>query len=316
MAIKGISEKRMFYRAWKFRIGNKKNGNPNAVDYFIPPPEIAEQFAAIYGDKPKVLNIMLLGNTQEENIPQFMKKHGSGGLKCIGDNETGEKQDKVNGNQSRECNPKDPWCKDCKPKAKLNFVIMELPGIGVCQIDTSSYNSIVFLNNTFDVIRRMTGDNAAFVPLILKLVPHTGKVTQNGKTFDKVVYCMILDIPGKIGDFIEQYGWRANRPANGIDGLVLTETDDMNSQANDNLHPVWEAGIRRGLSEDQLKVLIWVTSKYQTDSYKDLSEKQVKGILISLDEQKNSLTQLLDIAAEYQPGYDQWLAEKNIGVSA
>jgi hypothetical protein len=43
--------------------------------------------------------------------------------------------------------------------------------LGVWQIDTGSFNGIVDLNSSIDMIRAITGGRIAMIPLILKVVP-------------------------------------------------------------------------------------------------------------------------------------------------
>jgi len=205
MPIKGISEVRRLPRLGKIRLGIKetspKTGNPypKAVDYFVcnadasTPEAAARAFHEVYPDKPRALDIMFPTENKDQFFAQFYRRYGSGsGLLCKGDGETAMEIDRETGEiHEIECNPLEcEWAikKHCRPVGTLQFLLYKVPGLGVWQIDTSSYHSIVNLNSAIDFVRALTGGRIAMIPL--KLVIRPKEVQVEGKK--KVVH--VLDL--------------------------------------------------------------------------------------------------------------------------
>jgi hypothetical protein len=203
MAIKGLSEVRRLPRLGKIRLGIKKQKEverqgkkvtvdyPSEVDHFILDPQtpselenerIKQEFVKLYGEKPKSINIMFPVANPDVYFPQFYKRYGSStALKCKGDGEVaacateefsaGLKKvgtDEM-GLPKVECKGRDCtyYGKECSEVGTLQILIPELPGAGVWQITTGSYNSIVNLNSCIDYIKAVCG-RAHMIPLILE----------------------------------------------------------------------------------------------------------------------------------------------------
>jgi hypothetical protein len=199
--IKGLSEVRRLPRLGKIRLGVKvanKNGNgdhPTEVDYFVfdpqtPSPEENERmkakFVELYGDKPKQINIMFPVPDPNVFFAQDYKRYGSStSLQCKGDGETATcaapefatglkvigKTDM--GNPKVECKGREcPYYKEnkCSEVGVLQFLLPELPGMGVWQISTGSYHSIVNVNSCIDYIRQVCG-RVHMIPLKLERKP-------------------------------------------------------------------------------------------------------------------------------------------------
>ncbi len=183
MAIKGISEVRRIPRLGKIRLGIKKVSQkgaeyPSEVDYFILDPEtpdqkrndgLVKQFKELYGDKPKRIKIMFPPASTEIFFAQFYKRYGVGALlKCKGDGEVAETTEEFSAGLEKigetergfiqvVCKgPECPYQKggneycdkpQCGTMAALQVILPELSGIGVWQITTGSYNSIVNINS-------------------------------------------------------------------------------------------------------------------------------------------------------------------------
>ncbi|GAJ02958.1 unnamed protein product, partial [marine sediment metagenome] len=60
--------------------------------------------------------------------------------------------------------------KQCRRVMNLLFLLPDVPGIGVWQLDTTSFYSIVNINSCADLIRRICG-RISFIPLTLSLEP-------------------------------------------------------------------------------------------------------------------------------------------------
>jgi len=194
MPIKGISEVRLLPRLGKIRLGikvqgDKKNPYPRAVDYFVVPEEIQP----CVGEKPKKLSIMFPVEDPEVFAPQFLKCYSfTQGLVCRGDGitctrkvdtETGDVASHTTEHwefSQMSCDPDtcpelvgDPEMgirPHCRRVMNLLFVLPDVPGLGVWQLDTSSFYSIVNINSCIDVIRGLCG-RISGIPLTLSLEP-------------------------------------------------------------------------------------------------------------------------------------------------
>jgi hypothetical protein len=210
MPIYGISDFKRLPRLGKIKLGKKdesRKGAPVQTRYFVCPEEIQK----IYGPEPTELDIMFPLNDTEIVFPQYMKLYGKTGLKCKGD---GRNAMAMVGGVLKEktCTPGAKECQGCKPIGTLNVLLPKVPGFGVWQIWTSSWNSIVNLNSSIDMIRAMTGGRIAFIKLKLELQEHNATVTKDdGKQFQKKVYVMNLNIDQTMGQFYQQHSLEANR---------------------------------------------------------------------------------------------------------
>lgn len=198
MAIKGVSDIKRLPRLGKIRLGekdvSKRTGQeyPKAVDYFVCPPEVQK----VYGEKPRALDIMFPVEDEEIFFPQWYKRYGSStGLFCKGDGERATAIDpETGGIQETECCPDEcEWFlkKHCRRLANIRFLLPRVPGLGVWQINTTSFHSIVNLNSVITMIRGVTGGRIRMIPL--KLTLKSQEVTPGGKK--KIVYVLDLVAP-------------------------------------------------------------------------------------------------------------------------
>jgi hypothetical protein len=194
--IKGLSEQRQMPRLGKIRTGVKvanKSGNgehPESVDYFVLPDELKE----VFGDKPKSLPIMFPVEDETKFANQFYKAYSSfRGLVCKGDGETcwrliDTKTGDFAHRDTVETIRKELPCtgrdctlyqqKKCKEVMNLQFLLPSVPGLGVWQLDTSSYHSIVAVNSAVELIRSICG-RISMIPLRLTIEPK--EVSPDGK---------------------------------------------------------------------------------------------------------------------------------------
>jgi hypothetical protein len=229
MPIKGLSEVRRLPRQGKIRLGIKKISDkgkeyPAEVDYFILDPsspiesereKLLSEFAALYGDQPKSIKIMFPVASPEVYFPQFYKRYGSStALKCKGDGQTAvcateefTKDLKVIGRDDLglpkvECKGKDcPYYKgkECTEVGTLQVLLPELPGAGVWQITTGSYNSIVNLNSCIDYIKAACG-RAHMIPLTLERREQETQHTDAKGTHKGKHYTLHIDMAFKLID--------------------------------------------------------------------------------------------------------------------
>ncbi|MBA7523105.1 hypothetical protein ES705_15228 [subsurface metagenome] len=194
MPIKDFQGRGRIPRLGKIKLGIKKkkakSEYPSAVDYFVCPIEVR----AVYGEKPKKLQIAFHADELEEVFPQYYKRYGkSTGLVCKGDGEIANAINTETGEfgeiecLGRNC---DYW-KDnkCKTIGNLYFMIRGVNRFGVYQLDTSSYNSILNINGGIEYAKKITGGRLALVPFILEVIPQ--EVNPEGKK--KTVYVLRLE---------------------------------------------------------------------------------------------------------------------------
>jgi hypothetical protein len=215
MPIDGVSEITRIPRLGKIHLGVKvpAKGNkdvlyPKATDYFVCPQEVIE----VYGPNPKELDIMFPVEEPELFAQQFLRAYSlSQGLVCIGtgvearrkvDIDTGAMADHSTKKwEWREtiCNPQE--CpeyegKRCRRVMNLQFMMPTVPGIGVYQIDTSSFYSIVNINSMIKMLKGILG-RCSLIPLTLALGPVT--VSPPGIK-QKTVYIMHIKKNVKIAE--------------------------------------------------------------------------------------------------------------------
>ncbi|WP_241717064.1 hypothetical protein, partial [Sulfoacidibacillus ferrooxidans] len=125
-------------------------------------------------------------------------------LFCKGDGYTADRLQESGGYEKITCAYKDCpvyQAGQCKELGRLQFFLPEVEGIGVWQIDSTSFHTTVNLNSSIAMIRALTGGRIKMIPLTLRLVPKV--VAPGGKT--KTVYILDLKIENmKLMDFIQQ----------------------------------------------------------------------------------------------------------------
>ena len=199
MPIEGLTEKTMLPRIGKIHLGVKHptKGYPMATDYFVFPEDHAQyqDLVAAFGEKPKELRIVFPINDEEQIASQFYRQYSqSRGLVCKGDGvECNCLTDKKTGEMAGKDAEDTGWAKSvcggrecpdylankCKEVMNLQFMLPEIPGLGIWQIDTSSINGIINVNSSFDLIRAVYG-TIAMVPIMLSLEPKQVKSPVDG----------------------------------------------------------------------------------------------------------------------------------------
>jgi len=163
---------------------------PKEVDYFVCPPEVQ----AIYGEKPKELPIMFPVENEEVFFQQWYMRYGYGVLKCIGDGINARTWDEEkNGFRTIPCPCEQLENKRCMRQALLQFLLYEVPGAGVWQINTSSKNSIIDINSGIEYIRSLC-ERIRMIPLVLKREEMTASRTEKGKLKSSTHHTLKLDL--------------------------------------------------------------------------------------------------------------------------
>ncbi|HUU64130.1 MAG TPA: hypothetical protein VMX96_09485 [Dehalococcoidia bacterium] len=201
-------------RLGKIRLGIKveqpgKHPYPKPTDYFVVPPEIAD----VFGDKPKELDIMFPMEDSSQFAQQWLRAYSmTQGLTCVGDGITSRRKvDTATGamashetvewiwKDDMHCDPQD--CpeflkKRCRRVMNLQVLIPVVPGLGVWQIDTSSFYSIVNINSMISLLKAILG-RCSMIPLTLALGPiEVSPLGQKKKT----VYIMHIKKNIKLSD--------------------------------------------------------------------------------------------------------------------
>lgn len=205
MPIKGLSDQVRLARLDKIRLGIKvaggKNSYPRPVDHFVCPEPVKK----VYGEQPRELRILFPNEDDSKWASQFYRCYSQAkGLICKGDGERAtalidEQTGSLATRNSRktsfreiDCNPGAcaRYGKRCRRVMNLQFLLPDVPGLGVWQVDTSSYWSITNINNGIQLIRQACG-RVSMIPLLLKLVPQEAQ--PNG--LKKTIYVLTLDTP-------------------------------------------------------------------------------------------------------------------------
>lgn len=201
--IKGVSDVRRLPRLGKIRLGVKeessRTGNPypRAVDYFVCPEPVQK----IYGPQPRQLDVMFPLDDLEIVFPQWYASYGQGtGLKCKGDGETAWRVGPDGSLVEVECAPDE--CEDyqrqhCRRLGRLQVLLPRVPGVGVWEIATTSFHSIVNINSYLELVRGVAG-RIALIPLTLYL--EAREVQPEGKK--KVVHVMNLRFEGTMQELM------------------------------------------------------------------------------------------------------------------
>ena len=197
--IHGLSETRRLPRLGKIHLGEKVTNArgveyPKATEYFVVPDEVAK----IYGAQPTSLDIMFPVEDEAIFASQFYRAYSqTRGLVCKGDGEraarlidvatkrgtedTGEITGDIATAQAKAVEWVDdipcpgqacPYYqkKQCGELMMLLFILPRVRGLGIWQLDTSSYHGMVNVNSTLAMIRQMFGRGSG-IPLVLSLEP-------------------------------------------------------------------------------------------------------------------------------------------------
>lgn len=218
MPIKGRSDVVRIPRIGKIHLGVKqtsaKSGHayPTAVDFFVVKADdstsetAAAAFRSVYGEQPREITVCFPSNDPERFFPQYLSSYRGGNgryeLFCRGDGERAQRADGQGGRIEIPCTYRDcPIYQDgkCKELGQLQFFLPDVPGVGVWQLDSSSYHTTVNLNGSIQMVQALTGGRIAMIPLKLRIVPKV--VNPDGKP--KTVYVLTLGIDDmKLTDFL------------------------------------------------------------------------------------------------------------------
>jgi hypothetical protein len=192
----------------KIRLGFRdESGVPHKTPYFVIPEDHPdrERLTQLFGEEPKSLRVLIPLEDEEEWATQYYRSYSlSRGLVCKGDGETAmqmqeAKTGKLVNKETGTITMKEVPChgrdcphyraKKCRESMNLRFILPEMPGLGVWQVDTGSINSILNINSCARLIRKAFG-RISMIPLTLSLDPVDVSNPQDGRK--QTVYVMSL----------------------------------------------------------------------------------------------------------------------------
>lgn len=208
--IKNLTESVRIPRLGKIRLGTRdpERGFPRKADHFIFPKDHSDynKLVELFGEKAKELRIMIPVEEEEVWSSQYYKSYNmTYGLVCKGDGETAMRMVSVETGELPD--PKKPGTvtmkempcagvdcplykeKKCHEVMNFRFIIPEIPGLGVWQIDTGSKNSILNINSCARLIKRAFG-RISMIPLKLTFEPIEVNQPDTGKK--QTVYVLNL----------------------------------------------------------------------------------------------------------------------------
>jgi len=219
-----------------------------------------------YGDKPKELRILFPIEDEAKFTSQFYRLYSqTRGLVCKGDGEealrmidteTGAVANRDTKNvamkpipcQGRDCPEYGP--RACGEVMNLQFLLPEVSGFGVWQIDTGSINSIININSTLELVRGVYG-RLSMVPLLLALEPKEVVNPDDGKK--KTVRVLNIRSQDKM---IEAYRKAQMPPFQLIAGMVengeigVIEAEEMPPAGDEPIHSDLPEASKVGLGTD------------------------------------------------------------------
>ena len=181
----GISEIVRLPCLGKIKLGTRAARNDESIYYlpaahFVCPDEVKK----VFGEKPKKLRIMFPTENSEQWASQYLRCYSAtGDLICRGNGETALAKVEMRtgkigsmGTTSKllemPCNPDRCPCHRqgyCRQVMNLQFLLPDCPGLGVYQLDTSSYQSMSNVNSFLELMRGAC-QRVSMIPLSLELV--------------------------------------------------------------------------------------------------------------------------------------------------
>jgi len=215
MPIKNLSESVRLPRLGKIHLGTRdpERGFPRKSEFFVLPKDHSDydRLVELYGDKPKELPVLIPVEDEETWATQYYKSYNQTyGLVCKGDGETALRMVDVKTSELpakgvagtvslKEIPCSGPDCPiyqnkekgkpQCHEVMNLRFILPDVPGLGVWQIDTGSKNSILNINSCARLIKRAFG-RISMIPLKLTFEPIEVNNPETGKK--QTVYVLNL----------------------------------------------------------------------------------------------------------------------------
>lgn len=210
MPIKDLSENVRLPRLGKIRLGTRhpEKGYPQKADHFVFPKEHSDykKLVELYGEASKELRVLIPVEDEETWATQYYRAYNQTyGLVCKGDGEVATRMVDVKTKELPDAkkpgtvammeipcagpNCPDYQAKKCHEVMNLRFILPEVPGLGVWQIDTGSKNSILNINSCARLIK-LHFKRISMIPLKLTFEPIQVNNPETGKK--QTVYVLNL----------------------------------------------------------------------------------------------------------------------------
>lgn len=274
--IHGLSDRRRLPRLGNIRLGvkvqNKKGVSyPKETEYFVVPEEVA----AVYGDRPTELDIMLPLNEIEAVFPLAYKYYGSSrGLKCQGDGEIAYRPNENNEMEQVTCPCELLDNGKCKQSGILMVMLPKVSVGGIYQVRTGSFNSIVDIQSGLDYVSALVG---RFSMIPLKLRREKTETHHDGKKQHHYTLKVIFDGNIETLNMLREDTQRIlehpryqlpspvdENPENDPVDVIVDEEDepppteeDTTFTEEDNLHAMLKLKIRAKWTEDEHRWAFW-----------------------------------------------------------
>lgn len=139
---------------------------PKAIDYFRPTGNFANQFTALYGEKPKSLQVAFISNDIKEVCNEQFESWEKGKRFGFGDGETFTVWDAKSGKYVSDVPPTDNRVKALKwdRTLTLRFVLLKMTGVlGYWSWSTKAKEvSIPSITKSFDMVMEKSGSIIGF----------------------------------------------------------------------------------------------------------------------------------------------------------
>lgn len=200
MPIKGLTDQATlsFPKIGDIRKGAPKGKNRPGedLDYFRVEfregeDEAGTRFKAIYGDRPREINILLPFPDVERNWETWQEAYTAGALQHRCDGETCVLWRDQNGEIRHDPIP----CPGgCTPVGRLKVIIPELRRLAYLVVHTTSKWDIIEITRNLQALRQLTGDGISGIPLVLKRRPRKVSVpTESGKRIRKAMWLLSIE---------------------------------------------------------------------------------------------------------------------------
>jgi len=210
MPIKDLTDSVRLPRLGKIHLGTRhpEKGYPMKADHFVFPKDHSDydKLVELYSETSKELPILIPVEDEDTWASQYYKAYNQTyGLVCKGDGEMAMRMVDVETDELPDAKKagtvalKEMPCqgkncsayqeKKCHEVMNLRFILPEVPGLGVWQIDTGSKNSILNINSCAKVIKRAFG-RVSMIPLKLTFEPIQVNNPETGKK--QTVYVLNL----------------------------------------------------------------------------------------------------------------------------
>ncbi len=290
---------------------------PKATDFFVYPDgesqgvELRDELIAAFGEKPRELRVIFPLEDEERIASQYYRCYSkTRGLICKGDGEKCTRMvDTASGAladrdsmkvEMREMTCSGRECPDyglgkCREMMMLQFMLPEISGLGIWQIDTGSINSIRNVNASLDMVRAIY-QRIAMVPLVLALEQIEVVNPDDGKK--KKVWVMALRSPdnmiaaamkarmeplklvaGMAGEIIE--GEVVDLPVSDDEQPDPTVAKDWEGRKGDPIDPVAVKGLENKTSEELVEEL-YGPEEQERMTVEEAAERMTPGEVVEV----------------------------------